>query len=943
MFIGEQVTWAGFDRLELGPSVIKHVLLLGYENGFQVLDVENASNFSELVSKRDGPVSFLQMQPFPEKSDGHEGFKSSHPLLVVVAGDTSGSKEVQNHSNLGALGRDVNIESHSGNYVSSPTSVKFYSLRSQCYVHVLRFRSAVRMVRCSPRFVAVGLATQIYCIDALTLESKFSVLTYPVPQLAGQGTIGVNVGYGPMAVSPRWLAYASNNPLVSSNTRLSPQNLTPSPGVSPSTSPGGSSLVARYAMESRKQLAAGIINLGDMGYKTLSKYCQELLPDGSNSPVSSSSGWKVSRLAGSDMDNAGMVVVKDFVSREVISQFKAHTSPISALCFDPSGTLLVTASVYGNNINIFRIMPSCSRSGSGVQTCDWSSSHVHLYKLHRGITSAMIQDIGFSHYSQWIAVVSSKGTCHIFVLSPFGGDCGFQSLNSTGEEPSLYPVLSLPWWSTSSCTMNKHSSPPPPPVSLSVVSRIKYSSFGWLNTVSSATGSTAGKVFVPSGAVAAIFHNSISQTVQHVNSRVNSLEHLLVYTPSGHVVQHELLPSMGLELGESGSRSQRASFVHIQEDDLKVKVEPVQWWDVCRRSDWSEREECIFGTTVGKNSLETMTKACSADILTMDFLDINGNINEKQSIKTHCSKSHERSHWYLSNAEVQNSSIRFPIWQKSKICFCVMDSTRVKNYGDGEFEIENVPVNEVELKRKELLPVFDHFHGIKSGWNDRGLTVSRYSPISDPHQAEGKVMQETVICHSKPASLSSTESSECDSSRRTEHLLDLDQISCEKLYMPIGQSLNGYYQDSRGGAIFENGSVIQDSTKIVSVAPEYPKSICAHVDNCIENVLPPSANYLPPAAGETPTLSSTVPLLATDSYAPHVDILAEEPTLVTPECPVNFEEGHCKANLDESPRSTEVVTDDVDSIDSHGEKEKPEEDGENDEFLGGMFAFAEEG
>lgn len=147
---------------------------------------------------------------------------------------------------------------------------------------------------------------QIYCIDALTLENKFSVLTYPVPQLAGQGTIGVNVGYGPMAVGPRWLAYASNNPLVSNASRLSPQNLTPS-SVSPSTSPGGSSLVARYAMESSKQLAAGIMNLGDMGYKTLSKYYQELLPDGSNSPVSSSSGWKVGRLAGTDMDNAGMV------------------------------------------------------------------------------------------------------------------------------------------------------------------------------------------------------------------------------------------------------------------------------------------------------------------------------------------------------------------------------------------------------------------------------------------------------------------------------------------------------------------------------------------------------------------------------------------------------------------------------------------------------------
>lgn len=162
MFVYEQVTWAGFDRLEIGPSVFKHILLLGYQNGFQVLDVEDASKFSELVSKRDGPVSFLQMQPFPIKSDGHEGFRSSHPLLLVVAGDDTNNLILgQNRSHVGGLGRESNAESQSGNCAYSPTTVRFYSLRSHSYVHALRFRSAVRMVRCSPRIVAVGLATQV--------------------------------------------------------------------------------------------------------------------------------------------------------------------------------------------------------------------------------------------------------------------------------------------------------------------------------------------------------------------------------------------------------------------------------------------------------------------------------------------------------------------------------------------------------------------------------------------------------------------------------------------------------------------------------------------------------------------------------------------------------------------------------------------------------------
>ncbi|GAU30689.1 hypothetical protein TSUD_39130 [Trifolium subterraneum] len=112
----------------------------------------------------------------------------------------------------------------------------------------------------------------------------------------------------------------------------------------------------------------------------------------SSAPVPSHSGLKASMATGNDADNAGMLgifIMAQLVYRAIISQFKAHSSPISTLCFDPSGTLMVTASVYGNNVNIFRIMPSCARKGSGVSSCDWSATHAHLYRLHRGITPAV--------------------------------------------------------------------------------------------------------------------------------------------------------------------------------------------------------------------------------------------------------------------------------------------------------------------------------------------------------------------------------------------------------------------------------------------------------------------------------------------------------------------------------------------------------------------------
>ena len=86
--------WAGLDKLELSSSSFKQVLLLGYSNGFQVLDVEDATDVHELVSKRDGPVTFLQMQPTPSKLQGPEGFRSSHPMLLVVASDETNESGV---------------------------------------------------------------------------------------------------------------------------------------------------------------------------------------------------------------------------------------------------------------------------------------------------------------------------------------------------------------------------------------------------------------------------------------------------------------------------------------------------------------------------------------------------------------------------------------------------------------------------------------------------------------------------------------------------------------------------------------------------------------------------------------------------------------------------------------------------------------------------------
>ncbi|KAK4273510.1 hypothetical protein QN277_021893 [Acacia crassicarpa] len=885
----DQVLWACFDRLELGSSSFKNVLLLGYSNGFQVLDVDDASNVCELVSKRDDPVSFLQMQPIPTKSDGCKGFSASHPLLLVVACDKSKIPGTMQN------GRDGYIESQAENIAGSATAVRFYSLRFRSYVHALRFRSTVYMVRCSPQIVAVGLAAQVYCFDALTLENKFSVLTYPVPQLGVQGMVGVNIGYGPMAVGPRWLAYASNNPLPSSTGRLSPQSLTP-PTVSPSTSPGNGNLVARYAMESSKHLAAGLINLGDMGYKTLSKYYQDLVPDGSSSPVSSSSSWKVGRYTphSTEADTAGVVIIKDFVSRAVVAQFRAHTSPISALSFDPSGTLLVTASIHGNNINIFRIMPSYSKNGSGSQSSDWGYSHAHLYKLHRGMTSAVIQDICFSHYSQWVAIITSKGTCHIFALAPFGGETVLQIQNPDMEGPTLVPVFSLPWWFSPHFTVNQQqfSLAPPPPVTLSVVSRIKNSNAGWLNTVSNAASSAAGKVSVPSGAVSAVFPSSMPCDTKNAHLKVQALEYLLVYTPSGHLVQYKLLPSMAAETSETAPGTGPAPSTHIQEEGLRVKVEPIRWWDACRRNNWPEREEYISENLGGQEAAE---------------ISLENSGYEYDDVASHNSiKCYEQCHF--SNAEVQINSGRMPIWQKSEVSFFIISNLEVKeqyfrdgHHTNGEIEIEKIPVIEVEIRQKHLLPVFNHFHGIHSTSDDRGVIMGRFSSSSsDSHGVEEKLSEDAVINHSKSMIPSSSE-------------------------MTDG-GLSACFASSNDLSINETDCKSREDVTLEIVLGEDVSVGAPHFADSVKTVV-----KLSESTRTSDGLNSSL-----DGYNFNANVVDGEPVNDSPDFPQFFREGYCKAENECHEDETAVVND------ADCSSPKPGDDNDDD-MLGCVFDFSEEG
>ncbi|KAJ6293207.1 hypothetical protein OIU78_025233 [Salix suchowensis] len=695
----DQVRWAGFDKLEGDDDVIHQVLLLGYRSGFQVWDVEEANNVRDLVSRHDGPVSFLQMLPKPITSKRSEDkFAYNRPLLVVCADGVQEGPATSCNGNVSNNHDPVN-----GSNVS--TVVRFYSLRSQSYVHVLKFRSAVYSVRCSSRIVAISQSAQVHCFNATTLQREYTILTNPMV-MGSPGSGGL--GYGPLAVGPRWLAYSAS-PVVSNSGRVSPQHLTPSVSFSGFTSNG--SLVSHYAKESSKQLASGIVTLGDMGYKRLSRYCSELLPDSHGSLQSGSPSWKSNGTVNGyfpDADNIGMVVVRDIVSKLVIAQFKAHKSPISALCFDSSGTLLVTASVQGHNINVFKIMPGLQGSSSAG---DAGASHIHLYRLQRGFTNAVIQDISFSDDSYWIMISSSRGTSHLFAINPSGGSMNFQSsesghvMKNSGSgvmtKPTAHCLPSL------GLQMHSHQSlcASGPPLTLSAVRRIRNGNNGWRGTVTGAAVAATGRQGYLSGAIASSFHKCKGSNDMYVDgASLKSKYHLLVFSPSGSMIQYALRISAGVDSMIVAS-GHNATYESAAENEGRLVVEAMQKWNICQKQNRRDREDNadIYGENGNSDSNkihpEGLKKGNSI------YPEDSGVTNEKIS-------SEEKHYLYISEAELHMHQAHFPLWAKHEIYFQSM-MTEGMDVDDadamqGEIEIERIPTRMIEARSKDLVPLFDY-------------------------------------------------------------------------------------------------------------------------------------------------------------------------------------------------------------------------------------------
>uniref|UniRef100_A0A0D9YFY6 Uncharacterized protein n=1 Tax=Oryza glumipatula TaxID=40148 RepID=A0A0D9YFY6_9ORYZ len=698
----DQVQWAGFDKLECGGDMLRQVLLLAYRSGFQVWDVEHANDVRQLESRHDGTVSFMQLLKKPIASTNSEDkFADERPLLALACDGTSTGSLISNDGN-GPVPNGANGTLHNIGHENHPTVLRFYSLRVHDYVHTIKFRSTVYSIRCSPRVVAVSQANQIHCFDAATLEREYTILTsHIVPPISS---------YGPLALGPRWIAYSGNPVPVPDTGRVTPQLLNLSPLVPQPGSNG--SVVAYYAKESSKQLASGIITLGDVGYKKLSKYCSDLIPSSNNVINQRNSGFKANGATingHTDSEYAGMVIVRDIVSKSMVVQFRAHTSPISALCFDPSGTLLVTASIHGRNINVFRILPSSHGSSSEAGP---NGTCVHLYKLQRGITNAVIKDISFSDDSEWIMISSSRGTSHFFAISPYCGSTSFHynennlAENSYAVDSSVNHTAHWSQNSAPSLSLNqKILSVTGPPVTLSVVSRIRNGGNLLKGAVHGAAAFATGVSSPISGAIASTFHNCKGAVKNSDGSSPCMKYHLLVFSPSGSIIQYVLHRSAEQDPGIDFPSS-AIPYGSQRETDTRFIIEALQKWDVCHKRNRRDAAESFVYSDfdIGENSklFQKVAKKGTS------VYPSNGTAVEKQKL------GDENHNFYISESELQTHVVPTPLWSRSGMHFQVMGDGALEadNTGiiSGELEIEKLQTRNIESRSKNLIPVFESLH-----------------------------------------------------------------------------------------------------------------------------------------------------------------------------------------------------------------------------------------
>ncbi|KAH8273484.1 hypothetical protein KR018_004085 [Drosophila ironensis] len=439
----DTITWARFetcadvsdprfgDDWELeGNAAPPLLLILGYGLGVQVWAIPANGEAVEVLSWRHGVVTALRVLPTPATAtalddngradEPVDAFAEKRPLVALVDGGSAAASGLLAGGNSGHMGGGISTSGGSVGSASAAaaqfSAVNFVSLKTGVQVKTIKFKNAVLDIQANRSAVVITFHERIAVFDARTLEDRLTITTcYPSP--------GINPN--PIALGPRWLAYAEHKLLHSKRS---------GGGCDGEGVPSYTATVLNAA----KSLGKGLRELGE-------QVAAGLTGTTAGSGASSKSSSFDSASGGPDAKQSGVVTiidvkhpVKDYSPTTgtplsatggaqaggdpIVAHFVAHSEALVAMEFDSSGMLLLTADRRGHDFHVFRVQPH--PVGSSL-----AAVH-HLYVLHRGDTSAKVQHIAFSLDSRWAAVSTLRGTTHVFPITPYGGAMGVRTHTS---------------------------------------------------------------------------------------------------------------------------------------------------------------------------------------------------------------------------------------------------------------------------------------------------------------------------------------------------------------------------------------------------------------------------------------------------------------------------------------------------------------------------------
>ena len=169
--------------------------------------------------------------------------------------------------------------------------------------------------------------------------------------------------------------------------------------------------VGKMAKSFATKAAKGVGVVGGYGYNAIQNYLSgekdATGPDTANDPRYGA---------------VTLVLLSRHAKPSVICKFKPHKHPISTMCINNAGTMLLTASTLGKSVCAWSLMNCFTKPKPHVPVC--------LTRFIRGLTSATVTNLSISNDDQWLTVATSTGTVHLYQITGESSNLACLKLNS---------------------------------------------------------------------------------------------------------------------------------------------------------------------------------------------------------------------------------------------------------------------------------------------------------------------------------------------------------------------------------------------------------------------------------------------------------------------------------------------------------------------------------